>query len=134
MGWLIVTGKILCRANGFTLIELLVVLSVVGMLLSIGLPRYMRSLEKAKYVVLKDGLASMRLAIDRFHEDKGRFPNSLGELVSDHYLTRIPVDPIVESDSQWLQIPAKHGASDGVGDVRSSATGVGWDGLPYSEY
>lgn len=128
------TGKVRCRTVGFTIIELMVVLAVVGMLLSIGLPRYMRSLEKAKYVVLKDGLISMRLAIDRFHDDKGRFPQSLGELVSDRYLTRIPVDPILESDSQWLLVPAKHGASDGVGDVRSSAPGVGWDGVPFSEY
>lgn len=128
------SGKSFRRVLGFTLIELMVVLAVVGMLLSIGLPRYMQSLEKAKCVVLKESLASMRFAIDRFHEDKGRFPGSLDELVVERYLARIPIDPILESGVQWLAVPAKHGASDGVGDVRSTATGVGWDGVLYSDY
>jgi len=88
-----------CSRTGFTLIELIVVLTVLALLLTIAVPRYFSHIEHAKEATLKQDLSVMRDAIDKFHGDKGRYPDQLDELVSARYIRTIPVDPITESAS-----------------------------------
>ncbi len=95
------------RGLGFTLIELLVVLSIVALLLTIVTPRYMGSIDHAKEVALKENLKVMRLSIDRFHGDKGRYPESLEQLVEKKYLKAIPMDPIKRHLLQGVVSDAK---------------------------
>jgi general secretion pathway protein G len=117
---------------GFTLIELLVVLSIVALLLAIVSPRYMGSIDHAKEVTLKEDLKVMRLSIDRFQADKGRYPESLAELVDERYLRGIPPDPITDSTDTWVVVPVEAPESEGISDVRSGAQGVSKDGSPYA--
>ena len=72
--------------RGFTLIELLVVMAIVALLLSIALPRYFGSLDRSREVALKENLQVLRVTLDRFHADKGRYPDTLDELVEHKYL------------------------------------------------
>ncbi|MDQ3282565.1 MAG: type II secretion system protein G [Acidobacteriota bacterium] len=51
-------------------------------------------------VDVKQQLATMRAAIERFHKDNGRYPHTLSELVP-KYLRAIPVDPVTGSASTW---------------------------------
>jgi general secretion pathway protein G len=123
------------RRGGFTLIELIVVLAILALLLTIAVPRYFQHVERAKEATLKQDLAIMRDSIDKFFGDKGRYPDSLDELVKERYLRTIPVDPVTESASTWMPVapPVDVQVKGQVYDVRSGAEGNALDGKPYSE-
>jgi general secretion pathway protein G len=121
--------------RGFTLIELLVVLAILGLLLSLAAPKYVRSIDAAKEAVLAENLRITRSAIDRFHADRGRYPSSLEELVARRYLRTLPVDPLLDSATAWrlVVIQDEEGAS-GVVDLKSRAPGVGRNGRAYAQW
>jgi general secretion pathway protein G len=122
------------RLCGFTLIELLVVLSIVGLLLTIAVPRYFGSIDKSKEAVLRENLNQMRDAISRYYADKGKYPESLDTLASDKYLRRVPIDPITESEKTWLVVQPQDPQKGGVYDVKSGAQGKAKDGREFSEF
>jgi general secretion pathway protein G len=120
--------------EGFTLIELLVVLAIVAMLLSLAVPRYVQSVDKAKETVLADTLRQTRAVLDTFHGDIGRYPQTLDELVEKRYLKALPFDPVTGSASDWVIEAPKEGMRGGVYNLRSGAEGSGRDGRPYAEW
>jgi general secretion pathway protein G len=122
-------------SRGFTLIELLVVLAILGLLLSLAAPKYVRSVDNAKETVLAENLRTTREAIDRFHADRGRYPASLDELVARRYLRSLPVDPLIDSATAWRLVvsPADAGTF-GIADLKSRAPGVGRNGRPYAQW
>lgn len=120
--------------RGFTLIELLVVMAIIATLLTIAVPRYLVSVEKSKEAVLRTDLNVMRDSIDKFYGDRGKYPDSLEELVSKRYLRAIPRDPITESSESWVVVPPEDPALDGVYDVKSGAPGHSVDGESFSEW
>lgn len=122
------------KKSGFTLIELMVVLAIIATLLAIAVPRYFASLEKSKEAVLHQDLALLRDTLDKYYGDKGKYPDSLGDLVSSKYLRRLPVDPITSSDATWVSIPPETPEMGGVYDVKSGAPGVARDGTEYSAW
>lgn len=121
-------------ASGFTLIELLVVMAIIATLLTLAVPRYFNSLDKSKETVLRQDLATMRDAIDKYVADKGKYPESLESLAQDKYLRSIPVDPITERSDTWLTSNPENSQLSGVSDVHSGAEGQGRDGLAYAEW
>src|SRR4051812_341740 len=82
------------RDHGWTLIELLVVLSLIMILASLALTQYRNAIVQAKEAAMRSDLFLMRDAIDQYYADKGKYPESLDALVSEHYLRVIPKDPI----------------------------------------
>lgn len=104
------------RARGFTLIELVVVMAILGLLLSIALPRYLRSIDRGKAQVQAQNLAVMRDAIDKFYGDNGQYPETLDELVARHYLRGVPEDP-VSGARTWAVIASPDADKTGVYDV-----------------
>ena len=117
--------------RGFTLIEKLVVMAIVALLLAIALPRYFGSLDKSKDVVLKENLQVLRTTLDKYYADKGRYPETLQDLVDQKYLRAVPTDPVTESDRSWILVPPKDSEQTGIADVKSGATGAAHDGKPY---
>lgn len=114
------TAPRLCR--GFTMIELVVVMTLLGLLLSIALPRYMAALERGKHQILAHDLAQLREAIDKFHGDRGVFPDRLEELVERRYLRAVPLNPFTEQ-ADWVTVMPPGGQRGMVYDVKpSSAT------------
>lgn len=87
--------------SGFTLVELLVVLSIVALMLTLAIPKYFHSVDKAREATLRQDLNALRESIDKFYGDQGRYPDSLEELVQREYLRAIPPDPITESTATW---------------------------------
>lgn len=119
--------------RGFTLIELLVVMAIIATLLTIALPRYFASVERAKEAALRTDLREMRDALDKFYSDTGKYPATLEQLVTAKYLRAIPRDPITESSATWITVPPDDPAKGGVYDVRSGAPGRARDGTPFGE-
>jgi general secretion pathway protein G len=118
--------------RGFTLIELLVVMTIIGILLSIAAPRYFHHVEHARDNALRQSLAVMRDAIDKFHADTDAYPSSLEDLVDKKYLRSIPEDPHTGSRESWT-VEAPPDGGTGVFDVHSGATGNNSDGTPLAE-
>ncbi len=131
-----VSEMALCGGSrrGFTLIELLVVMSIIALLLTIALPRYFGSLDKSKEVALKENLQVLRVTLDKFYADMGRYPDTLDELVEKRYLRDVPVDPITELSSSWVLVPAEDTDRQGIADVKSGAPGASKDGRAYESF
>ena len=111
--------------RGFTLIELIVVMAIVSLLAAIAAPRYFASLDRARENTLRSSLAVMRGAIDRFAADRGRYPDSLQELVAAQYLRQAPEDPFTGRRDSWVAVaPPPDSALQGpLADVRSGSAG-----------
>lgn len=122
------------RAAGFTLIELLVVLAIVATLLMLVTPRVLQHEQTARESVLRDNLGTLRRVIDAFHEDRGRYPESLEELVERRYLRDVPLDPVTGTRDTWRVTPPPEGEKGAVFDVHSGAPGEGRDGRPYVDW
>ena len=121
------------KQRGFTLIEMLVVMAIVALLLTVALPRYWGSLEKAKEVALKENLQVLRTGIDKYYADKGRYPETLDALVESKYFRSVPLDPVTESAATWILVPSQEADKAGVGNVKSGAQGTTRDGVPYEQ-
>ena len=122
------------RINGFTLIELIVVMAIIALLLSLALPRYFNHLESSREAILKQDLAVMRDAIDKYHGDRGRYPDDLDELVNARYLRALPVDPITERADTWQLIAPPGDEAGAMYDVKSGAAGTARDGSAYASW
>ena len=123
---------------GFTLVELLVVMSIMLILVGIALPQYSSTVRFAKEAVLKEDLFRMRDAIDQYDADKGQYPASIEALASQHYIRKVPVDPITREAWSWESIPADFDpgspATPGVYDIKSGADRTALDGSSYRSW
>jgi len=94
-----------CRAKqpetGFTLLELMIVITIIMILATIGIGHYEQSVLRSKEAVLKSDLQTFRKAIQDYTLDKEAAPNSLDDLVTEHYIDRIPPDPVTDQPD-WV--------------------------------
>lgn len=120
--------------KGFTLVELLVVMAIIAILLTIAAPRYFGSIDKSKEVVLKENLAVLRDALDKFYGDNGRYPELLDELMQKKYLRRMPRDPITESSTSWVIVAPDDPLKGKVFDVRSGSPERARDGTAFNQW
>jgi general secretion pathway protein G len=120
--------------RGFTLIELLVVLAIVALLLTLAVPRYFPTIDKTKETILADNLRNTRDVIDQFYADRGRYPDSIEQLVEKKYLRSMPIDPITESSTTWIVIPPEDATKGNVYSIKSGAPGNDKHGKPYSDW
>lgn len=121
--------------KGFTLIELLVVMSVIATLLTIAVPRYFQYLDRAREAALRESLATMRDALDKYRADTGMFPETLDELVKRRYLRSVPPDPITESRESWVLVaPPDAPGARAVWDIHSGSEGKALDGSDYASW
>jgi general secretion pathway protein G len=121
------------RNAGFTLIELLVVLAIIGLLLSVTVPRYFHVIDSSKEKILVENLRITRDAIDKFYGDSGRYPDSVDELVDKKYLRALPFDPVTESNSSWVIVAPDEQFPGNVYDIKSAASGTGKSGQAFGD-
>lgn len=112
---------------------------MIMILMSIAIPRYTTSVQRAKESALRQNLYYMRQAIDAYTMDKQRAPQSLEDLVTGGYFREIPKDPITGSNQTWQPIMEDVLTSidqkePGITDVKSGADGAGLDGTLYSDW
>jgi general secretion pathway protein G len=116
------------------LAELLVVSAILALLLSIAVPRYLRGVEQSRETVLRANLALTRHMLDKFHEDNGKYPDKLDDLVSRGYLRAVPLDPVTDSNKTWIVVAPPTPGRGSVFDVRSGAPGSALDGTAYGDW
>src|SRR5580704_1384914 len=112
-----------------TTIELLVIMSFIVISATVGMAEYLSYTIYARELALLKDLFLFRIAIDQFDADKGHAPSTLGALVNDGYLPRIPADPFTKSNSTWQTVlaeadPGNPTGKPGVSDVRSGFDGT----------
>lgn len=128
------------RHRGFTLIEMILVITLLALLASIAGSTHRNSTKKARETVLRHNLQQLRVTLDQYKVDKGRYPDSLQVLVDEGYLREMPLDPITKSRDTWNEIfesDIQDEDSDyepGVWDVRSGSVEQAIDGTNYSEW
>jgi general secretion pathway protein G len=120
--------------RGFTLIELLIVMAIIGTLLSLVVPRYFHSLQHARETVLKQDLASLREAIDKYYADLNQYPDTLAALADKHYVHSIPVDPFTKLADTWVVINSEDPDHPGIRDLHSGTDRVASDGTPLASW
>lgn len=104
------------RPAGFTMMELVVVMAMIGLILSIAVPRYLDSLERGRERALEHNLAQLRVAIDQYYGDRGSYPERLQDLVDQRYLRAVPPNPFTER-ADWRTIAPPAGLKGSVFDV-----------------
>jgi general secretion pathway protein G len=129
MGSLSVSGK--RQRRGFTLIELLVVMSIIGVLLTIAVPRYFRTVQRSKETVLRKDLSVVREAIDQYYGDLGQYPEALASLVEKNYIRNVPIDPFTKSAETWLLVASEDPDHPGLRDIHSGSPDSSSDGSPF---
>lgn len=125
------------QARGFTLLELLIVMSIIVILAAVAMPLYERYTLSARETVLEKNLVEMRKLIDQYAADKGKFPSSLDDLVSEGYMREVPKDPITDEKDWNVETgddPNLPEGGTGVKDVHSASAETSSRGTPYSEW
>ena len=127
--------NLFCKKNdGFTLVELLVVLSILALLLTLAVPKYFTSIEKAKDATLKQDLNTLRESLDKYYADNGQYPKTLDDLVEHKYIRKLPIDPITEKNNTWIFTPPEPPLEGDIYDIHSGSKGVAKDGTRYEDW
>ena len=122
------------QVRGFTLIELLVVMSIIGMLLTIAVPRYFHTVARSRETILKHDLSVLREAIDKYYGDLGQYPEALPALVDKRYIRTVPIDPITRSAATWTVVASDDPDHPGMRDVHSGSPATGMDGSAFATW
>ncbi|MBP2169727.1 general secretion pathway protein G [Erwinia toletana] len=117
--------------KGFTLIELLVVMAIIATLVTLVAPRYFQQTERAKEVVLKHNLNTLRVSLDHYRHDHIQGPTRLQELVEKGYLRQLPLDPLTDQHHSWVSRQDEHGQ---IIDIFSGSQQKSLDGVPYADW
>jgi type II secretion system protein G len=122
------------RVRGFTLIELLVVMAIIGTLLALAVPRYFRTVERARETVLRHDLSILREAIDKYYSDLNQYPDTLQALADKRYVRAVPIDPFTKLADSWVLVPSDDPDHPGIHDVHSGADATAADGTPFASW
>jgi general secretion pathway protein G len=127
--------------KGFTLVEIIIVLTLIGILVAIIVPIYRNSVVRAREAVLKENLFHIRDAISKYYYDKQKYPTALDDLVTNKYLSKLPIDPTTNSDD-WEVVHFEPvdmedfdpEIAEGIIDVKSKSDKQSLDGTLYSDW
>ena len=124
---------------GFTLIEILIVVSIIGILVSIAVPIYQKSILRTRESVLRNNLFTLRTVIDEYTYDKQKAPQNLQDLVTEGYLRDVPADPMTGSNQTWKvemedALRMVNQTEPGIFDIHSGSDKKSLEGTAYADW
>jgi len=122
------------NTKGYTLIEMLTVIAIMGILATIAVPSFQRSIVRSKEASLRNSLFVLRDVIDQYYGDFGEYPDSMEILVEKRYIREIPIDPLTGSADTWILIPPEGEETTGIYDVHSGSDKISLYSGPYNEW
>jgi prepilin-type N-terminal cleavage/methylation domain-containing protein len=87
--------------TGFTLIELLVVIAIIGLLATIVMVSLNTARSKARDARRVSDVRQMQLALQMEYDKAGSYPAALSTLVTDGFISQVPLDPNGTSAYQY---------------------------------
>lgn len=70
------------RLSGFTLVELMVVIVIIGILVSIALPNFVASQNRAKIASTKSNAKTLQTIVETYNIDYGSYPSSISSITT----------------------------------------------------
>ena len=118
----------------------MIVIFIMLILVSIAIPNFTGSVQRARESVLRQNLFQLRDLISQYTLDKQKAPQALDDLVTAQYLKQIPKDPmtgqtdwVVEQQEDTITSPDEQDQG-GIDDVHSASTATGSDGTAYNTW
>lgn len=119
---------------GFTLVELMVVVSIIGILVTIAIPKFADMIRKADEGQTKGSMGALRSALSIYYADmEGQYPATI---VSNDALTALTINGKYLTSIPMTKTPYYHAdtsgeSDDGKGAIRD-ALGQGYSGWDYN--
>ena len=132
------TTRVECGCRGFTLLEMMVVISMILIMLTIAIPIYSQSVNRAREDAFRDSLLTLNQMIFQYTMDKQKPPQSLQDLVTAGYIKEVPKD--ITGSPTWVTeddppaILSIYQTEAGLYGVHSASSKIGSNGRPYSEW
>jgi type IV pilus assembly protein PilA len=126
-------AKPAARRHGFTLVELAVVIVIIGVLAAFGVPRFVKSVERAKAAEAFSYLDAVRAAQERYLVQTGTYAANVSDLdIRVSAPTYFSVGTISAGDSgtlqsSWTLTLTRIGPSAGYGAYTVTFTEGGFD-------